>query len=187
MILLYKSAKLRALSAVVPYVPLALRALMPHASRALRAVVPHSPHALRALVLYVPRFLLTLVPYLPRANRLFCLTCLMPSCILRVSRLACLLPYMPWVWCASSQTCSRVSRVLCVVVPHVSCTFCVLGMLVARPLCALVLLVPHFLLNINDINTLYPLRIAKYVKNEFENLQKGLKIKVWKWMSWSWW
>ena len=32
--------------------------------------------------------------------------------------------------------------------------------------------------NINDINTLYPLRVAKYVKNEFENLQdlKGFKI-----------
>ena len=32
--------------------------------------------------------------------------------------------------------------------------------------------------NINDINTLYALRVAKYVKNEFENLQdlKGFKI-----------
>ena len=28
-------------------------------------------------------------------------------------------------------------------------------------------------LNINDINTLYPLRVAKYIKNEFQNLQKG--------------
>ena len=26
-------------------------------------------------------------------------------------------------------------------------------------------------LNINDVNTLYPLRIATYVKNEFQNLQ----------------
>ena len=32
--------------------------------------------------------------------------------------------------------------------------------------------------NINDVNTLYPLRVAKYVKNGFENLQdlKGFKI-----------
>ena len=30
-------------------------------------------------------------------------------------------------------------------------------------------------LNINDINTLYPLRVATYVKNEFQNLQKGFK------------
>ena len=56
--------------------------------------------------------------------------------------------------------------------------------------------------NINDINTLYALRVAKYVKNEFENLQdlKGFKInerrvrlwlslkyKIWKWKMWSWW
>ena len=32
--------------------------------------------------------------------------------------------------------------------------------------------------NINDVNTLYPLRVTKCVKNEFENLQdlKGFKI-----------
>ena len=30
-------------------------------------------------------------------------------------------------------------------------------------------------LNINDINTLYPLRIATYIKNEFQNLQTGFK------------
>ena len=30
-------------------------------------------------------------------------------------------------------------------------------------------------LNINNINTLYPLRVATYVKNEFQNLQTGFK------------
>ena len=30
-------------------------------------------------------------------------------------------------------------------------------------------------ININDINTLYPLRVATYVKNEFQNLQKRFK------------
>ena len=30
-------------------------------------------------------------------------------------------------------------------------------------------------LNIHDINTLYPLLIATYVKNEFKNLQTGFK------------
>ena len=30
-------------------------------------------------------------------------------------------------------------------------------------------------LNINDINKLYPLRVATYVKNEFQNLQTGFK------------
>ena len=42
-----KSAKLRALRALVSYAP---RALLLHA---LRAVVPQVPHALRALVLHV--------------------------------------------------------------------------------------------------------------------------------------
>ena len=30
-------------------------------------------------------------------------------------------------------------------------------------------------LYINDIDTLYPLRVAKYVKNEFQNLQTRFK------------
>ena len=30
-------------------------------------------------------------------------------------------------------------------------------------------------LNINNINTLYPLRVAKYVKSEFKNLKTGFK------------
>ena len=30
-------------------------------------------------------------------------------------------------------------------------------------------------LNINDINTLCPVRVAAYVKNEFQNLQTGFK------------
>ena len=29
--------------------------------------------------------------------------------------------------------------------------------------------------NINDISTLYPLRVATYVKSEFQNLQTGFK------------
>ena len=119
--------------------------------------------------------------------------------------------------------CSRVSRVLRALVPHVSCALRVLGLLVPRTIRALVLLVPHLLqvfqalhalmhllpcsfhalcllyfrcfrylnflqsrlrlinvidsnkdtLNINDINTLYPLRVATYVKNGLQNLQTG--------------
>ena len=30
-------------------------------------------------------------------------------------------------------------------------------------------------LNINNINTLYPLRVATYVQTKFHNLQKGFK------------
>ena len=43
-------------------------------------------------------------------------------------------------------------------------------------------------LNVNDINTLYSLQLATYVKNTFQNLQirfksnwRSLKFKVWKW------
>ena len=31
--------------------------------------------------------------------------------------------------------------------------------------------------NISDISILYRLRVATYVRNEFQNLQKGFKIK----------
>ena len=158
---------------------------MPYVLSCLTCLLPYVLSCLTRLMPYVLSCCMCPVSYL--LSCLTRLTCLMPSRILRVSRLACHLPYMPWVWCASSQTSSRVLCVLCVVVPHVFCTFRVLGMLVARPLCALVLLVLHLLLNINDMNTLYPLRIGTYVKNEFENIQKVLKIKVWKWTSWSWW
>ena len=29
--------------------------------------------------------------------------------------------------------------------------------------------------NIKDVNALYPLRVATYVKNEFQNLQQGFE------------
>ena len=152
--------------------------MCPTCSRVLRVSCPTCCRALRASCPTCSRAVCAPFPTCFRASRASRASCPL---------LACHLPYMPWVWCASSQTSSRVLCVLCVVVPHVFCTFRVLGMLVARPLCALVLLVLHLLLNINDMNTLYPLRIGTYVKNEFENIQKVLKIKVWKWTSWSWW
>ena len=114
---------------LVPYVLRALRALVSHALCALHAFLPHVPRSLRALVPYVPRAVRALVPYL-----LLCLPCLL-----------CLFPYVPCDLRVSYQTCSRVSRVLCAVVPHVSCALCVLELLMPRTLCALALLVSYLL------------------------------------------
>ena len=104
-----ESAKLRALRALVPYVPRALRAPMPYVPRALRALVPHVPRALRALVPHVPRASRALVPYVPRALRalvpymLSCLTCLRCSCTSHVLCLAC-------SRAGSNSTCSFAPR-----------------------------------------------------------------------------
>ena len=119
-----ESAKLRALRALVPYVPRALRAPVPYVPRALRALVPHVPRALRAPVSCESR---ALVPYVPRALR-----ALVPH-----------VPYAPFALRVLCQTCSRVSRVLGALVPHVSCALLVLGL--ARTLRAFLLLVPHLL------------------------------------------
>ena len=130
-----ESAKLRALRALVPYVPRALRAPVPYVPRALRALVPHVPRALRALMPHVSRALRApvsctsraLVPYVPRALR----------------ALVHHVPYAPFALRVLCQTCSRVSRVLGALVPHVSCALLVLGL--ARTLRAFLLLVPHLL------------------------------------------
>ena len=88
---MYKSAKLGATRAIVPYVPHALRAFVSHVpralralvSRALRASVPQVPLLIRLLVLDVPHALSVLVPYV-----LSCFTCIVYSCTSRVLRLA---------------------------------------------------------------------------------------------------
>ena len=99
---MYKSAKLGATRAIVPYVHHALRAFVSHVPRVLRALVPYMPRALRALVsralrasvpqvpllirllvLDVPHALSVLVPYV-----LSCFTCIVYSCTSRVLRLA---------------------------------------------------------------------------------------------------
>ena len=84
---LEKSAKLRPLRAVVPYVPCALRVL-----------VPHTPHAVCGLVPYVPRALRDLLRCLvacSRASRASCPTCshaLLTLCstFSRASRASCI-------------------------------------------------------------------------------------------------
>ena len=99
----YKSDKLRATNALVPYVPCALCTLVPCA-------------------------LLVLVPYVARALRVPCLTCLVRYVL---PSLTCLRPYASsCLTCfvltcyralrASCPTCSRASRVLHTLVPHVS-------------------------------------------------------------------
>ena len=102
---------LRALSALMPFVPRVLHALVPHASCTLRAPVLHVSHVLHALVLYV----------------LSCLTCLVSYVL---SCLTCLVPYLPrfsraYVSCAICAVMSHVPRALHVFVSHMSCMlFC---------------------------------------------------------------
>ena len=179
-----ESAKLRALRALVPYVPRALRARVPNVTRALHALVPYvlsCPtyvlHALRALVTHVPRALRVSCPTCsctPRASRPTCSRALCASCALRAfmplvpyvlwrrtcsrasyhtcthalrtscpiccraSRhfvpcmLSCLVPYL--FSCLTCFTCSGTSRVLHVLVPHVSFALHFLGMLVTQTL-----------------------------------------------------
>ena len=108
-----ESAKLRALGTLVPYVlscptcSRALRASCPTCSRALGALVTRT---IRVLVPYVHRVLCALMPYV--------LSCLVPNVFS----------------CLTCFTCSGNSRVLHVLVPHVSFTLHFLGMLVTRTL-----------------------------------------------------
>ena len=91
LVLFYESAKLRALRAVVPYMPRVLHALVPHMSRALRALVPLVPYVLRALLLHLPRALRALVPQCFVPCVFSCSTCLVP-CASRASCLTSLVP-----------------------------------------------------------------------------------------------
>lgn len=63
-----ESNKLRALRALVLYLPRALRALVPHEPRALRDTVPKVPCVLPGLLPQMPRALLPLVPHVFRIN-----------------------------------------------------------------------------------------------------------------------
>ena len=55
------------------------------------------------------------------------------------------------------------------------CCFSYLSFLQSRLRLIIVIDSNKDILNINDINTLYPLRVATCIKNEFQNLQKGFK------------
>ena len=100
--------------------------------------------ALRAVVPYVRRALRAPVPHVPRALRALVLHVFFcPTCFV---------PYVP-----SCFTC---------LVPCVSFAY------VPRAKPALLIIVIDSnkdTLNINNINTLYPLRMATYVKNESQN------------------
>ena len=149
-----ESTKLRALralapcvlSCLVPYVPSCLTCLVPYVLSCFTCLVPYVLSCPTCLVPYVLSCLTCLVPYV-----LSCLTCfvpyvlLCPTCLVpyMLSCLTCFLPYVPFALRASCQTCSRVSRVLGVLVPQVSCALRVLGL--AGTLRALLLLVPHLL------------------------------------------
>ena len=128
---LEESAKLRALRALVSYLPHGLRALVP---LAMAALVPYIPCTLHALVPHVPcalpaLYLTCLVPYIPRALRvlvsqmsyvLLYLTCLVPCVFLGCS---CLELYV--LLCFSSLTCFRCLYISCLVafMSCASCTF----------------------------------------------------------------
>ena len=135
------------------YVP---RAPVPYVTRVLRASRASCPNCSRAscsrvlvpscLVPYVLSCPTYLVSYVPRTLRVLMLHVLLcPTCLVSYMLwcLPCLVPYVPFALRSSFQTCSRVTRVLGALVPHVSCALLVLGL--ARTLRALLRLVPHLL------------------------------------------
>ena len=176
---------------LVPFVlsclaPRATHALVPHVPRSLRAL---GPRALHTLVLYMPRALRAFFPYVPQPNVLLCFTCLTCCC---TSRILCLAHSGAARASNSMYPCaprpslaSGVSSLTCSYASH-SCSFYALCLLYFRCFSYLRFLQSGLrliividsnkdTLNINNINTLYPLRVATYVKNEFQNLQKGIK------------
>ena len=151
-ILFAESAKLRALRALIPHMLCALRALVPCVPRALRALLcstcSHVSYALRVLELLVSRTLRALVLLVSHLLQVFqAKRTLMPliSCSFHA---LCLL----YVCCFSYLCCLQSGLRLIIVIDNNKDTF-----------------------NINDINTLYPLRVALHVKNEFRDLQKWFK------------
>ena len=123
-----------------------LRALVPYVPRAPHASCPACCCASHALVPYVPRALRALVSRALRASYSTCSLASGASC-----------PTCSRALRASCPTCSRASRAL-------------------HALCLIVIDSSKYTLYINDINTLYPLRIATCVKNEFQNLQTGFEV-----------
>ena len=184
----------RALIALMPHVPCALRAFVPYVPRALRVLVPHVSRALRALVPHVSRALLVfcltcLVSYVPRAKRtvvshVFYVLLYLPRLVPCVfSGCSCLELFV--LVCSSSLTCFKGLKPKCSYASHV-CSFHALCLLCFGCFSCLSFLQSGLrliieidtnkdTLNMNNINTLYPLRVVTYVKNEFQNLLTGFK------------
>ena len=105
-----KSAKLRVLRALVPYVPRAFCALVPHVIHVLLALVLHVPRVPQVLMPHLPPPPFALLPYVPRA--LHALVQYVP-CVLRA-----LVPYVPRFIRALVPPVPRVLRAIA------SCAFC---------------------------------------------------------------
>ena len=158
--------------------------------------VPRDIRTPRGLVLYMSRDILTLVPHVPRPLRVFCIMCLeanVLSCFTCLTALAphclklcvssiCLKLYV--LFCSLSLTCFKCSKsnmlscMSCLVAFMCLLCFCsfnYLSFLQSRLRLITVLDRNKDTPNLNYINTLYPLRIATCVKNEFQNLQTGFQ------------
>ena len=138
---------------------------------------------LRALCL---KFLVLtcIVPYV-----FLCLTCLTCSCTSRGLCFAC----SRAAHASDSTCCCSTSLSLASGVSSPTCSYASIDLQLSclLPLVLLVIQLSEFFtalakvnlvidsskdtLNINDIDILYPLRVATYVKNEFQNLQAGFK------------
>ena len=184
----------------VPYMLSFPTCLMPHAPRALRASCPTCSRGLRALCTTCPRALSALcltclVPYMSFALPASCKTysrvsrvigALVPQMSFALRVLGLLVPWTLRALLLLIQHLLQVFQPYHTLIHHMSCSFHALCLL-----CFCCFSCLRFLqsglrliiridsskvtLNINDINTLYPLRIAIYVKNEFQNLQTGFK------------
>ena len=187
-----------ALRALVPYVLSCLTCLVPYVLSCLTCLVPYLLSCLTCLVPYVlscPTCLTCLVPYVPCALRASChsvlvsqvsyvllyLTSLVP-CVF--SGISCFELYV--LLSSSSLTCFRSFKPKNALIHLMSCSFHALCLLCFLCFSYLYFLQPGLrsiividsskdTLNNNDINTLYPLRGATYLKNEFQNLQTGFK------------
>ena len=195
----------RALRPLVPYVlsclvPYVLSCLMcPKCCRASRASCAMCCRASRVSCPTCSRALHGSRPTYIFSLRALCLTCLVPNVLSCFACLTCCCTSR--VLCLAYSRAAHASNSMCSCPPRPSlasgvssrtcsyaCHFCSFHALCLLYFCCVSYL--NFLqsglrliivigskdtLNINDINTLYPLRVATYVKNEFQNLQKGFK------------
>ena len=150
----------------MPYVPSFSMCFLPYVPSCPTRLMPSCPRAscLKYLVPYVP--------HMPYALRISCHTCLylVYSRAARTSNLTyfrCFKPDLPW--CISC---------LVVFMPCASCAFGALAIWVFLQFGLSLIFVidsSEDALNQYIIDTLYPLRISTYVKNEFQNLQTRFK------------
>ena len=186
---------LSCLTCLVPMCSRASRALCPTCFRVLRAACLTCSCVSHTSCPTCSRAVHALVPHVPCALRAFCLTCLVSnvlSCVtyLRCSCTSCVF-CLACIGAGSNSTFSfalrpslalGVSKCMHLMSSsfHASCLlcFCCFSRLnFQQPGLRLIIVIDSSkdTLNINDINTLYPLRIASYVKNEFQNLQTGFE------------